>query len=159
MINALDVRSTTQHHCFATWDRVLVIIWRREVTLEGLVALTKIGKAFVHANSTPVCSLTIVESTSPPPSDKVRGTMSAFYREVAPFMKDQIVVPEGSGFRSALVRSIGVALSAISPKSVPFKFVGGLDEAALLLQPHLSRTAGGAEGLKNALRELRNQLR
>jgi hypothetical protein len=157
--NTLEVRSTTPHHCFATWDRVLVIIWRRDVTPEGLETLAKVGKAFVHSSSAPVTSLTIVESTSPPPSDKVRGVMSAFYREVAPFMKDQIVVAEGSGFRSALVRSIGVALSAISPKSLPFKFVGGIDEAATLLQPHLTRSAGGAEGLKSALRELRNKLR
>ena len=159
MTNAFETRSLTEHHCFATWDRLLVIIWRREVTAEGLEALGRIGKVFVANNNVPVSSLTIVESTSPPPSDKVRGLMSACYREVAPSMKNQIVVAEGSGFRSALVRSIGVALSAISPKSLPFKFVGGIDEAATLLQPHLSRTAGGAEGLKTALRDLRNKLR
>jgi hypothetical protein len=74
-------------------------------------------------------------------------------------MKEQIVVAEGSGFRSALVRSIGVALSAISPKSLPFKFASGMDEASLLIRPHLSRSAGGAEGLKRALADLRTQLR
>jgi hypothetical protein len=45
----------------------------------------------------------MVESTSPPPNDKVRGPMSAVYRDAAPFMKEQIVVAEGSGFRPALV--------------------------------------------------------
>jgi hypothetical protein len=85
--------------------------------------------------------------------------MSAFHREIAPFMKEQIVVAEGSGFRSALVRSIGVALSAISPKSLPFKFASGIDEAAALIRPHLSAAAGGSDGLKRALAELRTQLR
>lgn len=121
--------------------------------------LAKVGRAFAHSSNLPASTLTIVESTSPPPSDKVRGPMSAFYREIAPLMKEQIVVAEGSGFRSALVRSIGVALSAISPKSLPFKFASGIDEAALVIQPHLSRTGGGSEGLKRALAELRKQLR
>ncbi len=156
--NALEVRTLTEDHCFATWDRLLVIVWRREVTPEGVDTLAKIGRMFVHSSDVPVCCLTIVESTSPPPSDKVRASMAAFHREVNASMKQQIVVAEGSGFRSALVRSIGVALSTISPKTLPFKFVAGIDEAALLIQPHLSRTAGGAEGMKNALGDLRKKL-
>jgi hypothetical protein len=136
---------------------LLVIVWRREVTLEGVAELRKIGIAFAEGSKAPVSCLTIVQSTSPPPSDKVRGPYAAFHREVAPFMKEQIVVAEGSGFRSALVRSIGVALSTISPKSLPFKFASGLDEAALLIQPHLSPTAGGAESMKRALSELRGR--
>ena len=156
---AADVRSLTQHHCFATWDRVLVIIWRREVTPEGVDALSQIVKTFAENSKVPMSSLTIVESTSPPPNDKVRRPMSAVYRDAAPFMKEQIVVAEGSGFRSALVRSIGVALSAISPKTLPFKFASSIDEAAALVQPHLSASAGGAVGLKHALVELRQRLR
>lgn len=158
MTNALEVRSLTENHCFATWDRLLVIVWRREVTPEGVATLAKIGRAFVDALGTPVSCLTIVESTSPPPSDKVRGSMAAFHREVNPSMKQQIVVAEGSGFRSALVRSIGVALSTISPRTLPFKFVAGIDEAAVMIQPHLSRTAGGADGMKTALRDLRQRM-
>lgn len=152
---APEIRSLTQHHCFATWDRVLVVIWRREVTPDGVAELRKIGNSFMQGLKFPGSCLTIVESTSPPPNDKVRGSYSAFHREIAPSMKEQIVVAEGSGFRSALVRSIGVALSTISPKSLPFKFASGIDEAAVVIQPHLSPGAGGAEGLKRALGEVR----
>ena len=132
-----------------------MVIWRREVTLEGVAELRKIGNNFTQSMKLPCCCLTIVQSTSPPPSDKVRGPYAAFHREIAPSMKEQIVVAEGSGFRSALVRSIGVALSTISPKSLPFKFASGLEEAAVIIQPHLSPAAGGAEGLKRALSEVR----
>lgn len=137
---------------------MLVVIWRREVTLEGVADLRKIGVAFAQASKAGCSCLTIVQSTSPPPSDKVRGPFAAFHREVAPYMKEQIVIAEGSGFRSALVRSIGVALSTISPKSLPFKFASGIDEAAVLLQPHLSPGAGGRDALKGALAELRSRL-
>jgi len=155
---APEIRSLTQHHCFATWDRLLVVIWRREVTLEGVAELRKIGTGFAQGSKVPCSCLTIVQSTSPPPSDKVRGPYAAFHREIAPNMKEQIVVAEGSGFRSALVRSIGVALSTISPKSLPFKFASGLDEAAVLIHPHLSPGSGGGDGMKRALAELRTRL-
>lgn len=137
---------------------MLIVIWRREVTLEGVTELKKIGSVFAQAGNGQRSCLTIVQSTSPPPSDKVRSPFASFHREIAPHMKEQIVVAEGSGFRSALVRSIGVALSTISPKSLPFKFATGLDEAAALLQPHLSPAAGGAEGLKRALIDVRARL-
>jgi hypothetical protein len=158
-VATFEVRSLSQHHCFATWDRVLLIIWRREVTPEGVEILRRIGKAFVQDAKTPLVCLTIVESTSPPPNEKVRGPFSAFHRDVAPSMREQIVVAEGSGFRSALVRSIGIALSIISPNSLPFKFVSGIDEASVLIRPHLSPAAGGIDGLKRALGELRDKLR
>lgn len=129
------------------------------MTAESVETLRRVGKAFVAANREPVSTLSIVESTSPAPSDKLRGALSAFYRELAPQMKEQIVVAEGSGFRSALVRSVGLALSAIAPKSLPFKFVGGVEEAAILIRPHLSPASGGAAGLQDAIKQVRERLR
>ena len=142
-------------YCIATWDRVLLQIWRLEVTNEAVENLRRIGRAFVLESKQPVSSLSIVESTSPPPSDKLRGALSAFYRDLAAQMKEQIVVAEGSGFRSALVRSVGLALSAISPKTLPFKFVGGVEEAAVLIRPHLTPAAGGVAGLQQAIKDVR----
>jgi len=146
-------------YCFATWDRVLLQIWRLEVTAESVETLRRIGKAFVAESREPVSTLSIVESTSPAPSDRLRGALSAFYRELAPQMKEQIVVAEGSGFRAALVRSVGLALSAVAPKSLPFKFVGGVEEAAVLIRPHLSPAAGGAAGLQEAIKYVRERTR
>jgi hypothetical protein len=146
-------------YCFATWDRVLLQIWRLEVTAESVETLRKVGKAFVEQNRDPVSTLSIVESTSPAPSDRLRGALSSFYRELAPYMKEQIVVAEGSGFRAALVRSVGLALSAVAPKSLPFKFVGGVEEAAQLIRPHLSPAAGGAAALQEAIKNVREQTR
>ncbi len=152
------IRHATPNYCIATWDRVLLQLWRREVTPDAIENLASIGRTFVATSPGSTCSLAVIESTSPPPSDKLRSALSAFYREMAPHMREQIIVAEGSGFRAALVRSVGLALSAIAPSSLPFKFVGGIDEAAALIRPHLSSGAGGVNGLNLALKDLRAKL-
>jgi hypothetical protein len=155
---APHIRHATPNYCIATWDRVLLQIWRREVTPDAIESLSSIGRAFVATSAGPTCSLALIESTSPPPTDKLRGALSAFYREMAPHMREQIIVAEGSGFRAALVRSVGLALSAIAPSSLPFRFVGGIDEAAALIRPHLTAGAGGVNGLNVAIKDLRGKL-
>jgi hypothetical protein len=44
------------------------------------------------------------------------------------------------------------------PHRVPFKFVNTVDEALVLLKPHLSQATGGTEALRRALAEMREQL-
>jgi hypothetical protein len=153
------IRALEPSYCIATWDRLLLQIWRLEVTAEAVDNLRKVSRAFVAESKQPVSSLAIVESTSPPPSDKLRIALSDFYRELAPQMEEQIVVAEGSGFRAALVRSVGLALSTVAPKSLPFKFVGGVEEAGILIRPHLTPAAGGIVGLQRAIKDVRAKMR
>ena len=130
-------------HCFAIWDRVLLTIWRLEVTAE---------------TKGPLCILSIIEPTSPAPNDKLRAAISAFFRDMSRSTKAQIILPEGSSFRVAMVRSVGVALSAIARGSLPFKFVSTVEEAAGAISPHLSPHAGGAVGLLQAIQDVRAQM-
>jgi hypothetical protein len=142
-------------YCIATWDRVLLQMWRLEVTDDPVNNLEKLGRAFIRDNRENLCSLSIVEATSPPPNDKLRSALAAAYREFAPRMNEQILVAEGSGFRMALVRSVGLALNALAPQSLPFKFVSKIEDAAKLIAPHLSPTSGGAAGLLDAIKAVR----
>ena len=153
-----QIRALEASHCIAIWDRVLLSIWRLEVTAKAVRDMHEIGARFVAETRGPLCALSIVEPTSPAPGEKLRASLSAFYRELAPSTKQQIVLPEGSSFRVALVRSVGVALSAIARGSLPFKFVGSVEEAGALISPYLSPSAGGAEGLQRAIREVRAKL-
>lgn len=155
MKNAAQILVIRPNYCFATWDRVFLHIWRLEVTREALDELRKLGDAFVAESREPISTLSIVEATSPPPSDKLRAALAAFYGDLAPRTKEHVVLAEGGGFRAALVRSVGVALSAIAPKSLPFRFVSDIDAAAAVVSPHLSSSAGGAPALKEAINELR----
>lgn len=67
-----------------------------------------------------------------------------------------VVVAEGGGFRAALVRGVGIALSTMMPHRVPFKFVSEVEEALALLGPHLSKAGRGVAGLRDALGKLRD---
>jgi hypothetical protein len=156
--STLDILVVERGYCLATWDRVFLLIWRTEITVEAMKRLHKLGAEFVRTSSYPVCTLSIVEPTSPPPRDQLRGQLAAFYRNIMRDAPQHVVVAEGGGFRGALVRSVGLALSAIAPKSLPFRFASGIEEAARLLRPHLSPASGGAVSLQQALEEMRGNL-
>jgi hypothetical protein len=143
----------------ATWDRVFIHIWRGEATPRAVEAMANAGRAWLHElGENAGSSLSIVESTSPPPNERVRPLLSAFYREVAPHLRHQLFVAEGSGFRVALVRGVGLAVSTLAPSFLPFRFVSNVTEAAGLLAPVLSPTAGGPSALVEAVAHVRAKL-
>jgi hypothetical protein len=158
MIGDLTIRTLDEDHCVATWDRALIQIWMGNVTSANVENLASVARAYLDQRRMPISSIAIVEPTSPPPSDHVRRELSSFYRELAPRMKEQIVVAEGSGFRSALVRGVGLTLSTLAPRSLPFKFVSTVRDATFMIGPHLSPTSGGGDGLQSAIDDVRRQI-
>ena len=70
-------------------------------------------------------------------------------------MTAAVIVAEGSGFRSALVRGVGVALTTLTPHRVPFKFCSDVDEAMIQLSPVVPTAFGGVAALKGAIEQLR----
>jgi hypothetical protein len=155
----LDVKSIDDAHAVAVWDRLLLQLWRGETTLDSAERLLNLGRKFVAERpGEPLCFLTIIESRSPPPNDAVRAKLAACFRELAPSMRHQIFVGEGSSFRVALIRGVGLAVSTLAPSLLPFKFASGLDEAAQAIAPNLTDAAGGTAGLKAAVTTLRRAL-
>jgi len=124
---------------------------------EKLLAL---GREFIAGNRGPhpLNILTIIESRSPAPTQKVRGVLSACFAEFAKATQNQFFVSEGSGFRAALIRGVGLTVSTLAPSLLPFKFATSLDEVAATIGPQISTAAGGAAGLKRAVAELRQML-
>lgn len=154
-----DIRSLDQNHAVALWDRVLVQVWRGEATPRAMQGLGDAGKALLATHpGKRCCSLSIIEASSPPPSEQVRPLISTVYRELAPGMEHQLFVAEGSGFRSAIVRGVGLAVSAIAPSLLPFKFASSAEDAAVTIAPCLSLSAGGVAGLLEALAFVRSRL-
>jgi hypothetical protein len=153
MIEGMKTWAHDTDHCITTWDRVLIAVWRYAATREAITGWGAISRAF-HAEQPQgrkYCSISIVERTSPPPGEHVRGDLSRFYRELVPQVHEAIIVPEGGGFRAAMVRGVGVALSTLAPRALPFKFVESIQSAATLVGPHLSPTAGGVSRLVSAV--------
>jgi hypothetical protein len=150
------VHSIDEAHCFATWDRVLIQMWEGEARLEAAEELLQVAQRFVaNGRDEPLNCLSIVGSQSPAPNDKVRAQLATCYRYLAPCVVQQIWVAEGSGFRAALVRGVGLTVSTLAPSFLPLKFAGSLDEAAPMIAPHLSAGSGGPEMLKSAVETVR----
>lgn len=152
------VRTLDKDHCVATWDRVLIQVWRYEATAKAIADLARVARSFIAEARVSVSSIAVVERTSPPPSDVVRTDLSNFYREFAPKMNTAIVVAEGSGFRAAIVRGVGITLSTLAPGKLPFKFVGSVIQATGLIAPYLSAQAGGADNLQRAIDGVRVEI-
>jgi hypothetical protein len=139
------IRAIDRDHCVAVWDRVLVQVWHLATTPAAVRQLNVIARALLAETCSPISSIAIVEPTSPPPDDAVRTLLSKFYRDLAPRMNEQLVVAAGGGFRGAIVRAVGLTLSTLAPRTLPFRFVGTLAEATALIAPHLSPAAAGGE--------------
>lgn len=102
-----------------------------------------------------VTCLAIVERGSPAPGEVARHALAAWSRDVVPKMTAAVFVAEGSGFRSALVRGVGVALTTLMPHKVPFKFCSDVDEALIQLSPAIPAAFGGVAALKLAIDQIR----
>lgn len=156
---APQVRDIDRNHVIATWDCVLLQLWRGEATTGAMQRLGEAGRALVAAHpGRDCCSLSIIEASSPPPSEEVRPLLAAVYRELGPSMRHQLFVAEGSGFRAAIVRGVGLAVSALAPSLLPFKFASSIEDAAETLRPTLSARSGGARALLEAVSLLRDRL-
>jgi hypothetical protein len=154
-----SVRVIDKDHCVAVWDRVLVQVWHFATTGSAVAQLDAVARAYITQIKSPISSIAIVERTSPPPGDEVRTLLSRFYRELAPQMSQQIVVADGGGFRGAIVRAVGLTLSTLSPGTLPFRFVGSVQEATTLVAPHLSVAAGGEKALRRVVDGVREESR
>lgn len=151
-----QVRAFDSDHCIATWQGVLIQVWRGATTPAAVRELKEIARAYIAEEGRPICSIAVIERTSPPPPDALRNQLAEFYRSVD--MNVAVVVAEGGGFRGAIVRGVGLTLSTLAPRSLPFKFVTTVEEATALIAPHLPPGAGGADGLRRIVDEIRGEL-
>jgi len=156
MAEGMITRSLDADHAVVTWDRVLIQVWRLGITPDAITDLERVARSY--ASEQPggkISSISIIERTSPPPPEHVRKDLSRFYKNLAPQLHEAIIVAEGGGFRAALVRGVGVALSSLAPKSLPFKFVDTIRSASITIGPHLSPGSGGASELEAVVERVR----
>jgi hypothetical protein len=156
-VSIVSIASSETGHCFATWDRLAVAIWRLGAARRSVGEMVAVVRSLKAKHRERVCFLGIVEPTSPPPDEGARAELTRFSREVVPSLAVAIIVGEGGGFRMSLVRAVGITLTALLPHRVPFKFLSNVKDAIPLIVPHLSPEADGADGLELALAEVRSK--
>jgi hypothetical protein len=152
------IRVQDDAHVVAVWGSTLIQIWRGAPTNLLTGEVNRIASGIVAASVHPISSLFIVERGSPAPDDEARKNMATFSRDIVSRMSISVVVAEGGGFRSALVRAVGVTLTTILPHSSKFRFVNDVSSAVQLIEPHLKPGTGGARGLLEATNELRAKI-
>jgi hypothetical protein len=131
------IRVADADHIVGVWGTTLIQIWRGSATSILTAEANRIASALVTSSRHPVSSLYIVERRSPTPDDEARKNLAAFSRDIVSRMSISVVLAEGGGFRSALVRSVGVTLTMILPHSSKFRFVNDVNDAVQLIEPHL----------------------
>ena len=141
----------------AAWHETLLTVFRGACTLQHVLRINEACKALLDERRADVMYLSIIERSSPPPSDTVRRELATWSRDTVTRMAVAVVVAEGGGFKNALVRGVGVALTVLAPHKVPFKFASSVEEASTLIAPFLSQSAGGAADLVLAVAEVRNR--
>jgi hypothetical protein len=153
-----EIYALDSAHCVAVLGRTLIQIWRGVASAEAMTEMNRVARRLVDADPFPATSLFIVEASAPPPEPQPRQQLAKFSSDAVSRMKLAVVVAEGSNFRAAIVRAVGVTLTSLSPHRSRFKFVGDVQTAATMLEPFLSVRTGGARGLLDAAESLRRKI-
>ena len=124
------VRVSTQDHVIATWDRVMILIFRVESTMAAVRDAQGVFDNLAHEHSGGVFLLTIVERDARMPSVVVRGALAEFLAQAAGRMVLSAVVYEGTGFRATAVRSVVSGLAMLTNYPYPHKVFPRVEAAA-----------------------------
>lgn len=138
------------------WGNAFIQIWRGDTNEFACQEVNRLARKMVAAGVR--TSLFIVEPTSSPPRDEVRKLIAEFSKDIVSRMSLAVVVAEGGGFRSALVRGVGITLTRFLPHRSTFQFVNNIETGARLLAPHLPPKYGGQSQLLALVEELRGRI-
>jgi hypothetical protein len=156
MVRDLKIRILDEAHCIATWRQTILTIWRGAVTLPAAKQQSEICRT-LYTDRNANTLLAVIEATSPPPEGPVRRELANWSSELAVNLKSVVAVAEGGNMRSAIVRSVGLALSIMFPHKVPFKFVSRVEDGVRFLVPHIA-AEDGKDALLDAIAKLRQEL-
>lgn len=141
--------------CVATWHQTVFTVFSGIATVEHVVGISALCQSFLSNGKGPATYMSVIERSSPAPTDVVRKELARWSRDVASKMSAAVIVAEGGGFKNAIVRGVGVALTVLTPHAVPFKFCGNVAEGVELLARFIPESVGGAAELSLAIAEVR----
>jgi hypothetical protein len=113
----------------ATWKNVVLLVWRRETSVDGVRAAQKVFGALADVCASGVFLATIVEENAPAPSADARKELARFLTSCSGRMILSAVVHEGAGFRAAMVRSVVTGLALVAKLPYPHKVFATVTEA------------------------------
>jgi hypothetical protein len=152
-----SVHAWTRDQVIATWESVIIVVYRFETTMSGAAAAQEVFDALAREHRDGAFVLTVVEENAPMPTPEVRAMMARFLATRAPQIILSAVVYEGTGFRAAAVRSLVTGLALVSKLPYRHKVFATVDEAASWFRSN-SPVAGAwpEHALSNVVAEARN---
>ncbi|MET0794173.1 MAG: hypothetical protein ABW061_21810 [Polyangiaceae bacterium] len=141
--------------CIASWQQTLFSVYRGPASVSHVALTSQHCRTLIERHPGSATYLSVIERSSPAPTEEVRRVLAVWSRDVIAQMAAAVIVAEGGGFKNAIVRGVGVALTALAPHKVPFKFSGSVAEGTQLLSRYIPEAQGGAAGLLLAVEEVR----
>ena len=157
MAEPAKIIELTDDHIVATWQNVVILVWKRETTTAALDALRKAHDQVAAKHEGAVFLLTIVEERAPMPPSATRDALAGFLKMLERSVELSAVVHEGAGFRAAAVRSVVTGVSLVARLPYPHKVFATVAEAAAWFGPNSRRNlkAWHPKALIDSVAELR----
>ena len=141
----------------AVWHATVLSVYCGPATLQHVLNISQTCRVLLEESKDPVTYVGVIERSSPAPTETVRRELAAWSRDIVTKLAVATIVAEGGGFKNALVRGVGIALTVLLPHTVPFKFSSTVEEGAALVAPSLPEISGGAPQLIAAVAEVRRR--
>jgi hypothetical protein len=133
---------------------VCVAVWRKDSTRTRF-ALQKAGlDAVVQKCPAGVGFFCVVEPTSGPPNEDVRKASSKLFESHGRNIRAIAMIIEGTGFRSALVRSVASGIVMLmGSRTTPISYFATIEAGTKWMQQHLDM--GSIATFKNSVEQIR----
>jgi hypothetical protein len=137
---------------------VCIAVWREDST-RARFDIQKAGLAEVVAKNPGAAGfLCVVEPTSGAPNEEVRKASSMMFESHARDLRAIAMVIEGSGFRSAIVRSVASGIVMLmGSRTIPISYFANVENGAKWMVDYVA--LGDIGTIKGAVEKLRIHLR
>lgn len=152
---SIQVVDNTDDHAIAVWRDVVVILWKRETTLDGVAATGRGVKAALKGSPEGAALMTIVEAGAAMPPAEARDALARQLAEHGEHIRCSAVVYEGAGFRAAAVRSVVTGLSLLAKQPFPHKVFATVNAASAWMAGLLPQGGLPTRDLVQAISDVR----
>jgi hypothetical protein len=141
----------------AEFGDVCLAVWRRDSTLHRFNVQRAGLDAVVERNPDGVVFFCVVEPTSGPPNEDVRKASSRLFDSHGSKLRAIAMVIEGTGFRSALVRSVASGIVMLmGSRTTPISYFATIEAGAQWAEQFVS--IGSIKNFKRNVEQIRANL-
>lgn len=136
------VLSKTADYTSSRYQDLVLQLWHRDTTLEGVAALRAVIGRVASDSPQGLRLLVVVEPHASMPSSEARAGIAAIMRERSGSIRATSLAFEGIGFRAASVRAVVAGLNVLAHHPFPYKVFATVPEA--LAWDAMAPTGSGA---------------